>query len=571
MTMNKAAIFHRPLSEYAFAISENEYAFRLRTAKDDLKYVKFGFADRATMTPKFTFDIREMERIFSNKYYDWYEITLKSDFERIAYYFELNDGTETVYYYGDCFSDEWDAERPDYFQFAFNLRVDRMEVPEWVKGAVVYNIFPDSFADGARHISGEPSETTYKGISCRSNLGGTIKGITENLDYIKGLGFNVVYLNPFFVAGCYHKYDLIDYFHVDPCRGTDEDFKEMVDKAHSMGMRVLIDGVFNHTSSDHEFFKDVLEKGKASQYFDCYYELGSDNPKFPGHHEMPQYTCFAYVAHMPKTNTANPFLKDYFCKAGKYWIEKFDVDGWRLDVANEVDDAFLRAFRDAVKSVKKEAIVLGEIWENASHYVNGHMMEGAMNYDFRRYLMQYIAKESIDTEEFAARIENMLLRYPRQAVYSQLNLLDSHDVSRFYSVCDENLDKMEQAVLLLLTFPGMPSIFYGDEQGLTGITEPEYRRPMIFEDKHPLFEIYKKLLALRNDNKAFGHGNFRTVVAKDGLYGFERNFGNESIRVFINGTDAAKIPDFKGDVILSKNLSGDELKSFGYAVIKNTK
>jgi len=476
--MNLAAIYHRPMSEFAFATSETEYVFRLRTAKNDLKNVKFAFADRATMTPKFTFDIRNMERVCSNKLYDWYEITIESKFERIGYYFELNDGETVKYYYGDGFYDEWDAERPDYFQLPFNLRADRLNVPEWVKDAVVYNIFPDSFADSARHIKGEPSSAYWMGEECRSNLGGTIKGITENLDYIKDLGFNCVYLNPFFVAASYHKYDLIDYFHVDPTRGTDEDFKEMVEKAHKMGMKVIIDGVFNHTFSGHEFFKDVLNKGKESQYFDCFYDLGSDNPKFPGPGEMPEYTCFAYVAHMPKTNTANPFLCDYFCKVGAYWVEAFDVDGWRLDVANEVDDWFLRSFRKAVKSVKEEAVVLGEVWENASHYINGLMMEGAMNYDFRRFVRKYVVEGNMDGEDFETAVDGMFMRYPKQSCFAQLNLLDSHDTVRFMTELNGNRNRMKAALALLYMFPGAPCIFYGTETLTEGGYDPFCRQCM---------------------------------------------------------------------------------------------
>ena len=566
--MNLAAIYHRPMSEFAFAMSENEYVFRLRSAKDDLREVKFAFADRATMTPKFSFDVRTMEKVCSNKIYDWYEITIESEFERIGYYFELNDGETTKYYYGDGFFDEWDAERPDYFQLPFNLRSDRLEVPEWVKDAVVYNIFPDSFADGKRHISGKPSKATWEGEECRSLLGGTVKGITENLDYIKDLGFNCVYLNPFFAAASYHKYDLIDYFHVDPTRGEDKDFKELVETAHKMGMKVIIDGVFNHTFSGHKFFKDVLEKGKDSEYFDCFYDLGSDHPKFPARGEMPEYTCFAYVAHMPKTNTANPFLRDYFCEVGAYWVKEYDVDGWRLDVANEVDDQFLRAFRNSVKAVKKDAIVLGEVWENASHYINGLMMEGAMNYDFRRFAKDFVATGKIDAEDFAAGMDNMLMRYPKQANFAELNLLDSHDVSRFFSVCGEDLNKMELCILLQMTFPGMPCVFYGDEQGLTGVTEPEYRRPMEFDTGSELFEVYKKLIALRKENAALRYGEFRTIAAEGGLYGFKRIYGNDEICVYINSGLRPVNLETSGSIIVSKFYDNNALNPHGYAVIR---
>lgn len=561
--MNIASVLHRPMSEFACALSENKYVFRLRALKDDLSYVNFGYADRAAMTPKLSFDVLPMTKISSDKYYDWFEITLETEFERVAYYFEISDGKEIKYYLGECFEDTPDVERSDYFQLPFNHKADRIEVPEWVKEAVVYNIFPDSFASDRREILCKPTRQTYDGVECQSLLGGTVRGITQNLDYIKELGFNCIYLNPFFVADSYHKYDLVDYYHVDPTRGSDNDFKELVTKAHEMGIRVIIDGVFNHISSNHPFFVDVKKNGTKSKYYDCFYDLGDGSLSFPTEGEKPSYTCFAYVPQMPKTNTSNEFLKDYFCKVGEHWIKEYDVDGWRLDVANELDDGFLRAFRSTVKAAKSDAIVIGEVWENASHYINGNMLDGAMNYDFRRYLSQYIAKETIDGEEFLARINGMFMRYPKQSVDAQLNLLDSHDVSRFLSLCDGNLEKLELALVLLMTMPGMPCVFYGDEQGLMGITEPEYRRPMTFGQP---IDIFPKLICTRGtviNGSNSVPGGFISVpggllTVSGGYFG-----------VYINPSKAPMpIEDVKGTPILQKKYDCGILNSMGYLITR---
>lgn len=238
----------------------------------------------------------------------------------------------------------------------------------------------------------------------------------------------------------------------------------MVERAHTLGVRVILDGVFNHVSSSHEMFQDVLQHGEHSAYYTCLYNL-PDRPSIPKDGAIPEYTCFSYVSNMPKTNTADPYLRQYFCDVGAYWIKEFDIDGWRLDVANELDDGFLRAFRSAVKAVKPDALLVGEVWENAAHYLNGDMLDSAMNYDFRRYCRRFFAEEAVSAEVFDANISTLLLRYREPALFAQLNLLDSHDVSRYLSLCDQDMDKMELSILFQMTFPGMPCVFYGDEKG----------------------------------------------------------------------------------------------------------
>lgn len=563
--MNLSAIFHRPLSEYAHAVDENTYVFRLRTARDDLKSVSFYFADRADMPPKLTFQSLPMPKVRSDKLYDWYEITLHTPFLRIAYYFGLDDGKRVKYYIGDCFEDSDDQERSDYFQLPFNLRADRLEIPDWVHDAVVYNIFPDSFADGKRRMSDQSVTVEYLGNECHSLHGGTINGIRENLDYIHGIGFNCLYLNPIFAASSYHKYDTLDYFHIDPTRGTDEDFRLLVREAHAMGIRVLIDGVFNHICWRHPFFQDVLEKGKASAYYDWFYEL-PEHPAYPGLGGEPDYLCFAYVPEMPKTNTANPAVRDYFCKVGAHWVREFDADGWRLDVANEVDDAFLRAFRDTVKREKPDALVIGEVWENAFHYFNGNMLDSAMNYDFRRFCGQFMARREIDAEEFDLRVSDLIMRCKKQGLPAQLNLLDSHDVSRFLTVCGGDRDRMELAIVFQMSFVGMPSIFYGDEKGLMGLSEPEYRQAMDFGRTDALEDVYRRLIRLRQEQPALRCGEFRTVEAAGRLYSYERTLEGQTVRVTMNA-GAENIPvKAAGKPLLQKSYAHGLLGENGYLI-----
>lgn len=553
--MNPATIFHRPMSEYAFALDDTHYIFRLRTGKGEAESVRFYYADRAVMTPKLQFAPLPMEKFRTDRYFDWYEIRLETRFERIAYYFELQNSVETLFYYGDCYEMAGTPTRADYFQLPFNHRADRFAAPAWTRDAVVYNIFPDSFAAGKRLApNGAPP--------CR---GGTVRGVTENLDYIASLGFNCIYLNPIFAARSYHRYDTLDYYRIDPHMGAEDDLRDLVRRAHALGIRVILDGVFNHVSSDHPFFRDVLEKGRASRYYSCFYAL-PETPRLPAAGDLPGYTCFSYVADMPKTNTADPFLRQYFCDIGAYWVRKFDVDGWRLDVANELDDGFLRAFRASVKAAKSDALIVGEVWENAAHYLGGDMLDSAMNYDFRRYCRRFFAEQTVDAETFDTNVSTLLLRYNENALFAQLNLLDSHDVSRFLSLCGGKTERMELAVLLQMTFPGMPCVFYGDEKGLCGESEPEYRRPMAWDASSPLEEVYRRMIALRKTHPALRYGSFHTELACGGVYRYSRVWNGTKITVAMNlGAEPVKA-EKRGTLLLKKGENRDIIGAWEYEV-----
>ena len=543
------------MSEYAFALDDTHYIFRLRTGKGEAESVRFYYADRAVMTPKLQFAPLPMEKFRTDRYFDWYEIRLETRFERIAYYFELQNGVETLFYYGDCYEMAGTPTRADYFQLPFNHRADRFAAPAWARDAVVYNIFPDSFAAGKRLApNGAPP--------CR---GGTVRGVTENLDYIASLGFNCIYLNPIFAARSYHRYDTLDYYRIDPHMGAEDDLRDLVRRAHALGIRVILDGVFNHVSSDHPFFRDVLEKGRASRYYSCFYAL-PETPRLPAAGELPGYTCFSYVADMPKTNTADPFLRQYFCDIGAYWVRKFDVDGWRLDVANELDDGFLRAFRASVKAAKSDALIVGEVWENAAHYLGGDMLDSAMNYDFRRYCRRFFAEQTVDAETFDTNVSTLLLRYNENALFAQLNLLDSHDVSRFLSLCGGKTERMELAVLLQMTFPGMPCVFYGDEKGLCGESEPEYRRPMEWDASSPLEEVYRRMIALRKTHPALRYGSFHTELACGGVYRYSRVWNGTKITVAMNlGAEPVKA-EKRGTLLLKKGENRDIIGAWEYEV-----
>lgn len=569
--MESNAILHIPLSNYAYGLDETHMVFRLRAARDDLKSCMFYYGDRACQHNPITFENDEMSVAARDELFDYFEVKIETHYTRVCYYFELNDGVETILYYADIFSHELPIERSEFYQLPFNHPADLANVPQWLKEAVVYNIFPDSFATGKKNISLKGLEKSIGDQVCKSKNGGTLKGILKNLDYIKNLGINCVYLNPIFTAGEYHKYDLLDYFQVDPCFGTNEDFKELVIACHANGMKIIIDGVFNHCGWNFFAFNDVVENGEHSQYKDWFYRLSYPVIRPQNKDEIPGYDCFAYERMMPKLNTANPDVQKYFCKVCEYWITEFHIDGWRLDVANEVNHGFWRAFRQTAKKANPNCVLIGEVWESASTWLIGDQFDSTMNYDFRKNCRDFFALGKLDSYSFDCRVTQMLIRYPESVTYGQLNLLDSHDVTRFLSLCNGNLCRMKLAVAFQMTFVGTPSVFYGDEKGFLGITEDEYRKPMNWDSsKEEMEDFYCHMIALRRENSALRLGDFRTILSNQGsgLYIYERFDEHQKIIVMLNASDkCASAPDFGEQTLLfSLNKSNEILGSWGLAI-----
>ena len=548
--MDKDAIIHRPMSEYAFGTDENTTVFRLRCASGGAERCTLWYGDTSCPETPVPFYPAPMRLLFRGENCDWWEAELHGKFHRLYYYFELSGG-ETLFFSGGVFFSTPSEERSEYFKFPFNHRADITRVPDWANDAVVYNIFPDSFASSKCAVTGVGSEKRLGCALSRSRLGGTINGIRSNLDYIASLGVNCLYLNPVFAAGQYHKYDTIDYLHIDPCFGTDEDFRALVDESHVRGIRVILDGVFNHCGAQFFAFRDVLEKQGQSRYAGWFYRLQFP-VRYPDAGEKPNYECFCYERLMPKLDTANPEVRDYLCGVGEHWLREYGTDGWRLDVADEVDDAFWREFRRRCKAVKSDALLIGEVWGDARHWLGGDMLDSAMNYDFRNHCRHFFAEGNIDARTFAGRCADMLMRYKRQTASVQLNILDSHDTGRFLSLCGGDTRRLKLAVLFMCCFVGMPCIFYGDELGVEGQDELDYRRAMPWQDgDRDLLRFYREAIALRRAHPALRHGELRFLRAEPGehVLVFERKTGVERLVITINASDKHNLlPPFSWDI-----------------------
>ena len=577
--IDRKGILHIPNSNFAYATDEENFCVRLRASKGNLTRCTLYYADRVCETAPILFTPIPMEEVATDRDFSYYEAKFMTPYSRICYYFKLETEDEWSYYYsgfytknmGDVVIDGKLLDgRSEYYQYPAILRTELAQVPDWLKHGCVYNIFPDSFADGKRAISDQASEIIMEsGAVSRSNHGGTIKGITANLDYIQELGCNCLYLNSIFAAASYHKYDTIDYMQIDPCLGTNDDLKELVESAHARGMKVILDGVFNHCGSQFFAFRDVVEKGKDSSYLNWFYhiELPIQRENEAG---IPNYTCFAYVADMPKLNTANPEVQKYFAEVCRYWIEEYRIDGWRLDVSNEVSKEFWHTFKRTARSVNPESVLIGEVWENAQDWLRFDLFESTMNYDFRRHCRDFFAMHRIDSAEFNTRVTDLRMRYPEDYWRAQLNLLDSHDVARFLSVCEGNMDRLKQAIAFQMLFPGVPSIFAGDEVGVRGLTEPEYRAPMPWGyGDQDLFAFYQKAIALHKLPEV-QNGNFRCIFAEENtmVYKCSVSYGGSELKAVFNSSEHSIPCEIsEGTKILIENhYSEEKLGQDGFVV-----
>ena len=580
--INRSAVLHIPVSQYAFALNEHTITIRLRTEKNNIHECSIFWGDRACNSSPVTFTETKMKVCWRDECFDFWEVTLSQIPRRLCYYFKLTTEQEWSYYYADQFSkqvpdvvmdDGFVIEgRSEYYQYPYILQSEILNVPEWFRNAIVYNIFPDSFASQKQAVSKQGFEIIDEdGNRHISRLGGTIRGIVENLEYIKDLGFNCIYLNPIFSAGEYHKYDIIDYYHVDRTLGTDEDFMELTRKVHEMGMHIIIDGVFNHCGWKNPFFQDVVKKGKDSAFWNWFYEL-STPMEVPKDGEEPSYACFAYEKKMPKLNTSHPEVQAYFAQVGKHWIEKFHVDGWRLDVANEIDKNFWRMFKKAVREANTEAVLIGEVWENSKDWLGCDMMDSTMNYDFRKHCREFLAKNHYSPENFRNAMTDMLLRYPKQLMEAQLNLLDSHDVPRFLSLCEGDINKWKLAFLCLAFFPGVPSMFYGDEREITGLREEEYRSPMAWErETNGTQKFIREVLTIRKDwvpPEALWVPVETTPEEKVFVFELKKE---HTIRIILSvSRDYVDIERYTvgGYPLMENGIQGKYLSGYGYQVLK---
>lgn len=418
-----------------------------------------------------------------------------------------------------------------------------MTVPTWVKDAVFYQIFPDRFFNGTTENDPPNLEPWGSSPTIQGFQGGDLQGTAQKLDYLTDMGITALYLNPIFLSPSTHRYNTTDYYQIDPKLGRLDDFKQLLSQAHQRGMRVILDGVFNHCSRGFFAFSDILENQAKSAYKDWFHIRKFPIDAFsPG--DAEDYVAWWKYKSLPKFNTDNPAVRRYLLDVARYWID-FGIDGWRLDVPNEIDDdSFWDEFRRIVKQANPDAYLLGEIWDGNPRWVGDQHFDGLMDYPFREAVLGLV-NGTWDVRKYQARIDQILHAYPPENILSQYVLLGSHDVERALTMCGGSTSKLRLAVLLQMVHPGAPAVYYGDEIGLTGGKDPACRGAFNWDEKSWNWEIHnwtKNLISLRHSHPGWRKVAFTFTHQLDdqGCVVFTRGEGEQRTLVVINPDSHSK-------------------------------
>lgn len=429
--------------------------------------------------------------------------------------------------------------------------------PSWYKDTIFYQIYVDRFYNGNEdkrvnspkknsflYATWEDSPMYIK--DSQGNIirwdffGGNLLGVMKKLDYLKELGIGGIYLNPIFKARSNHKYDTGDYLAIDEMFGDENLFQLLIDEAAKRGIRIVLDGVFNHVGADSRYFNafgNYPELGAAESKDSVYF------PWFNFFNYPNEYESWWGVKDLPNVNENNPSYRNFIVgKDGviEKWT-KMGIGGWRLDVADEMPDDFIKDIRTTMNHVSDDSVLIGEVWEDASNkiaygkrrrYLLGDELHATMNYPFKDGVIAYL-NGHVRARELYTRFMSLKENYPSEAFYSALNNLGTHDTKRIFTEIDD-ISRLSIAVGMLLTFPGVPCIYYGDEAGMKGESDPYNRGPYPWGNEVPeIFEIYKNMINLRQSDDAFSKGDFIPFY-QENLFGYLRKTEDSTYLIIIN-------------------------------------
>jgi glycosidase len=561
--MKKIGLLHRAKSEYAYVYDKDSLHILIRTAKNDLKKIELIYGDpfnwqkNSELKYIWKHQISEMTKRYQTDLFDFYFIEIKPEQKRVKYAFILHDD-EDIYLYGtrhliklknhDDLYQQYDLS--NYFNFPYMHEIDGFHTPAWVKDIVWYQIFPDRF-----NAINAKSDLAWGKLPVKNNelYGGNIKGIIDKIPYLVDLGFTGIYFTPIFESPSAHKYDTTNYFKIDPQFGTLEDFKLLVKTAHASHIKIMLDGVFNHVGFQHEFFQDVIKNNEQSIYKDCFYI--DRYPVIDPSKKTLNYKAFAFAKTMPKWRTEDPLAEKHLLDVVKYWIKECDIDGWRLDVSNEVSHDFLRKLKIAARETKKDVFILGENMDDSSPWLQGDQLDATMNYDFSYPTWAYF-EEKISLQEFKDTVTTFLAKTPKHTLSHMFNLVGSHDTIRIKTRLHEDMRRNKLIHLWMFASAGNPNIYYGDEIGMSGQQDPDNRRCMLWNEKDQDLDFknfIKTLIKLRKTYPAFKASDYHFINLN--LLAFTKTHKNETILFLLNEKN-------RQSVNLPKKLHGTYINLF---------
>ncbi|MBQ9457312.1 MAG: glycoside hydrolase family 13 protein [Bacilli bacterium] len=558
---------HQSDSRYCYSVSDHEVLLRLAVAKiQPVEKVEVVYGNQMTFGRQH--EAKPMEVVYDDGTFLYYQTIISGKPPRFHYVFRIRQNGETLYFSesGLTHDYEFDLAFLSAFQMIGENRTDFvLPKPAW-RGRLIYQIFPERFAS-----HGDPKNKPYVNRDWKSHqlggnafLGGDLYGVIDHLDYLSSLGVGAIYLNPIHPAPSNHKYDVLDYFDVDPGFGGKDAFRKLVEEAHRRDIKIILDMVFNHTSFRHPFFEDVKKQGRNSPYYDFYMIHGNKpNPM------TKNYETFSHVPWMPKLDTSNPKVQDYLISVASYWMNEFHVDGFRLDVCEGVSHECWMRLKMALQRMDPDILLIGEIWLNSESYLGPHQIDGLMNYPLLGVVSAYVLNQK-DAAQIALSLQGVLVRYKEGHNECMLNLLSGHDIQRFMNLVKGNKNDVLLAYALLYFFPGMPCLYYGDEIFTPGGGDPDCRRAMDWESEEfhgHGFALFQKMGCLKRDTKALREG--KLFISSEGpLLKLTRALGNEIYTLYLNhsGNEVA----FPFPALLSNGLENGKLATSGFAIVKET-
>ena len=580
--MELGSISHRCAFTDAYPLNADEIVVSLRTGKDITAVTVIHddpYAGGATGHMAWDGKQETMRLDKELKYHYIWTVTLKPKFKREQYYFSISDGKESLLMFEDGFYTREEANKPgrlrQYFKFPWLNPSDVHVTPDWVKDTVWYQIMPDRFCRGDMNPKKYPLRKwkDHKNIHFWDFYGGDLKGITEKLPYLQKLGITGIYMTPIFLSDSNHKYNTFSYETIDPDFGTEEDLITLVKTAHDLGIRVMLDAVFNHSGTELPQWKDVMKRGPESPYWDWFFVNKWPQPLIPGKTEDGRFYSFAFSGMMPKLNTNNPEVADYCISRCKYWVKNWNIDGIRFDVGNEVAHSFLKKLNRELKAMNPELFLLGEIWHDSIQWLQGDEYDSTMNYPFMESLHNFWLDHQ-PAKELMFSMNRCYSLYTQQVNDVLFNFLDTHDTMRLLTRCGDK-DSFYQQLTCLMTMPGTPCIYYGTEIALEGGNDPDCRRPMPWhriENGECDFDFAEvsRLIALRKIYPQLRQGQllWKCYDAAPRLVCYGRySEGNTVIAVYLNTGDKP-VTVLGDEVLYSRHLNSTMLLPGGVAIVK---
>lgn len=528
MSIEYGKIFHRSALNQCYALNGRELEVAIETGYEVEKvYICYGDPFSAGImggSEQWSGDREEMTEYVRLAEKKRYSIVITPEYRRCKYYFEIHSKNEVVYYFENGCVDSRRMKLPgrkeQCFFFPWMNPSDINVTPEWVKDTVWYQIFPDRFCNGDPSIDSKWAKPwKCEQVQYFDIYGGDLRGIRQKIPYLKELGITGIYLNPIFDSPSNHKYNTTNYYKIDKEFGTEEEVILLVKELHEAGIRIMLDAVFNHSGAEFEPWQVVLKNGRESKYFDWFFVHQFPFDQRTKDTRDKRYDSFAFFGDMPKLNTNNPEVVAYFKDLCCYWLTKWDIDGIRFDVGNEVSHSFLKELRKSCKEIKPDVYLLGEIWHDSIGWLMGDEYDSVMNYPLEQSLNDFFIDDERTSVDFEHDINRCYTMYMKQTNQVLFNLLDSHDTERL-SMRAKTEGKFYQQLAVLFTMVGTPCIYYGTEIMMPGGFDPDCRRCMPWEEivagKYNIYlDKMKQLIAMRKEIPAAKSDKIEWIHTED--------------------------------------------------------